>query len=65
LCVFFAIASGKSVLDLNLGGPLLRGVIVMVALRTVISRNPVNHRYAVWGSLGLLLLATGVGLLSV
>ena len=62
LCVFFAIASGKSVINLNLGGPLARAVIVMVALRTVISHRPANHRYAVWGSLGLLLLALIIGL---
>ena len=63
LCIFFAVASGEAVLDLNLTGPLLRAVIVMVALRTVVTHNSVNHRYAVLGSLALLLLATGVGLL--
>jgi len=63
LCVFLAIASGKTVLNLNLGGPLLRAVILMVALRTVITHNAINHRYAVIGALALLGLATGVGLL--
>lgn len=60
ICVFIALAASKTVLDLDLSGSLLRAVVVMAALRIVIARNPVHQRYAVWGSLGLLLLAASV-----
>ncbi|OEU76542.1 MAG: hypothetical protein BA864_01725 [Desulfuromonadales bacterium C00003093] len=65
ICVLLIIASGKSVLDLNLGGPLLRAVVMIIALRTVISRFPHTQRYAVFGSIGLLALALVAGLTSV
>jgi UDP-GlcNAc:undecaprenyl-phosphate GlcNAc-1-phosphate transferase len=64
LCLFFAIASGKTGLNLNLAGPLVRAMIVMIALRTILSQNPSHYRYIVWGSLGLLLIATGTGFLT-
>jgi UDP-GlcNAc:undecaprenyl-phosphate GlcNAc-1-phosphate transferase len=63
-CLLLTIAAEKSVFGGHLDDPLLRALVVIIALRTVLSRSPSIRRYAVWGSISFLSVALFSGLLS-
>ena len=45
LCVFFAISSQHNALGFDLNGPLFRGVVAVVVLRTLCSRSQPFYRH--------------------
>lgn len=63
LMIFLAIAAHQpNVFGVNLGGPLLRAILLVLVARTVASRGPASRRLLVNGSLVLLAVFTLAGL---
>jgi UDP-GlcNAc:undecaprenyl-phosphate GlcNAc-1-phosphate transferase len=59
VCVFLAIASQNSAFALNLQGPLLRTVLAIIAVRTIVFRNPRSQGLAFYLMFAYLTLVTG------